>query len=127
MAVLLFIESLIQPSSGTMSQGFCLGKCCIVLSGISSSMDPIREDCLITLFLTDWGKTAFAFLQINLQQNSFDYGLNCGLWTESCLFFISFPGLKNIRVKSSQISYYAILPCFQLPNLSEDYKTKTKH
>lgn len=85
-------ELLIQPLFDRMSQVFCSGKCCIVLSGISSSMDPIRENCLITLFLTDWGKTAgFAFLKINLQQISCDYGLNF----HSCLF-ISFPGLRNL-------------------------------
>lgn len=46
-------EPLIQPLFGTKNQAFCSGKCCIVLSGISSSVDPIRENCLITLFLTD--------------------------------------------------------------------------
>lgn len=55
-------EPPILPLFGTMNQAFCSGKCCIVLSGISSSLDPIRQNCLIVLFLTDWGKTrGFAF------------------------------------------------------------------
>ena len=59
-------EPPILPLFGTMNQAFCSGKCCIVLSWISSSLDPIKQNCLIVLFLTDWGKTAgFAFPQRN--------------------------------------------------------------
>lgn len=44
------------------------------------------------LFLTDWMKTiGFAFLEINPQQISFDYQLNL----PSCLFLLTFPGLRN--------------------------------
>ena len=52
-------EPPILPLFGTMNQAFCSGKRCIVLSWISSSLDPIRQNCLIVLFLTDWGKIPF--------------------------------------------------------------------
>lgn len=47
-------ELLIQPLFGTTNQAFCSGKCCIVWSGIFSSMDPIRENGLITYFWLTW-------------------------------------------------------------------------
>lgn len=66
------------------------------------------------LFLTVCGKTAgFAFLKINLQQISFDYGLNL----QSCSFLILLPRLKL----QSEIQYdCATLSTFQLSNVSED-------
>lgn len=103
-------EPPILPLFGTMNQAFCSGKCCIVLSWISSSLDPIKQNCLIVLFLTDWGKTAgFAFLKINLKQITFDYRLNL----QSCLFLILFPDLRNCRVKSSKIKPHHLPSRFQ--------------
>lgn len=59
---------------------------------------PLRE-LHHHIVLTDWGKTAgYAFLEINLRQISFHYWLNL----QSCLFLISFPGVRNPSVKSIQ-------------------------
>lgn len=104
--------TLIQPLSGTMNLAFCLEKCDIAFSGIFSRMDPFREN----------DKTAgSALLKINLKQSSFDNWLIL----QSCLFLISFPCVRNSKVKSSKVAHYAISPSFQLPNLSEDFSKKT--
>lgn len=94
----------------------------ILLSGI------IQMHCIIWDFIQhgshqtelphhvifDCGKTAgFAFLKINLQQISFDYGLNL----QSCSFLNLLPRLKLQR----EIQYdCATLSTFQLSNASED-------
>lgn len=116
-------EPLIQPLFGTISQAFFLGKCFMVSVGISSSMDPIREQCLITLFLNVWDKTVvIAFLKINQKQITFDDGLDL----EGCLHIISFPAHRNSKVKSRKIPYCAMSSSFHLPSLSKDFFKKKK-